>query len=76
MAEYRIRSYHPSDLTALYRVCLKTGNYGSDASSHYTDPDLLGHVYVAPYVIFEPEYCFVLLMDGVSHRIRAGNSGF
>ncbi len=57
---FKIRSYHPSDLTALYKICLLTGNSGKDATQLLNDPDLLGHFYVAPYVIFEPEICFVV----------------
>src|SRR5947208_16634148 len=62
---FTIRPYHPSDLVALYRVCLLTGDNGSDASQIYRDAELLGHIYVAPYVVLEPDLCFVLLHDGV-----------
>ena len=57
--KFKIRPYHPSDLTSLYRICLKTGDSGKDATELYTDPDLLGHIYAAPYAVFEPELCFV-----------------
>jgi len=73
-SEFKIRLYHPSDLTALYQVCLKTGNNGSDASSRYIDGDLLGHVYVAPYVTFEPGLCFVLLHHGKPSGYVLGTS--
>jgi ribosomal protein S18 acetylase RimI-like enzyme len=56
---FTIRNYHPSDLPALYRICLKTGDSGKDASDIYADPDLLGHIYAGPYVHFEPDLCFV-----------------
>jgi ribosomal protein S18 acetylase RimI-like enzyme len=39
------------DLPALYDVCLLTGDAGDDASGSYDDPDLLGSVYVGPYVM-------------------------
>jgi len=39
----RIRPYLPSDLDALYRICLLTGDDGQDASSLYKDPRLPGH---------------------------------
>lgn len=58
--EIGIRSYHPSDLLALCRICLLTGANGQDASGLYRDPDLLGLYYVAPYVALEPALCFVL----------------
>jgi ribosomal protein S18 acetylase RimI-like enzyme len=61
---FAIRPYHPSDLYAYYRVCLLTGDNGSDASALYQDPELLGHIYAAPYATFEPELCFTLTEDG------------
>src|SRR5262245_63083228 len=39
-----IRPYRPSDLDALYRICLLTGDDGQDATSLYNDPRLLGHL--------------------------------
>jgi ribosomal protein S18 acetylase RimI-like enzyme len=61
----QIRNYHPSDLTALYRICLKTGNSGKDASDLYKNPDLLGHFYAAPYAVLEPDLCFVVISEGI-----------
>lgn len=61
---FKIRPYHPTDLCALYRICLWTGDSGKDARNLYTDPDLLGHIFVAPYAVLEPELCFVLTQDG------------
>ncbi len=58
-----IRPYHPSDLSALYRICLQTGDSGKDASNQYKDPDLLGQYYAAPYAVLEPDLCFVLLCN-------------
>ncbi len=63
--DFKIRPYHPSDLTRLYHICLLTGNNGQDASPLYKDPDLLGHYYAAPYAVFEPELCFVLTQSGM-----------
>lgn len=60
---FAIRPYHPSDMPALYRICLRTGSHGKDASGLYRDPDLLGHYYAAPYAFFEPDLCFVLTCD-------------
>jgi ribosomal protein S18 acetylase RimI-like enzyme len=59
-----IRPYHPTDMTALYRICLKTGNSGKDATSLFKDPDLLGHIYAAPYAYYESELCFIATKDG------------
>ncbi len=55
----RIRPYRPADLGALYRICLLTGDNGKDASSLFHDPKLLGHVFAAPYGLFEPSLAFV-----------------
>ncbi len=55
----RIRSYQPGDLDELYRICLQTADNGQDATSLFRDPRLPGHVYAAPYAIFEPSLAFV-----------------
>jgi hypothetical protein len=55
----RIRPYRPSDLGALYRICLLTGDDGQDASPLYKDPRLPGHFFAAPYGLFEPALAFV-----------------
>jgi len=57
--ETRIRPYQPSDLDDLYRICLLTGRNGQDATSLHGDPRLLGHVYAAPYGLFEPSLAFM-----------------
>lgn len=59
-----IREYHPSDLPALYRICLLTGDNGGDASHLYRDGELLGHYYAGPYAVLEPDLCFVLTCGG------------
>lgn len=46
----RIEPADLHDLPGAYRTCLLTGDAGKDASSLYRDPDLLGHVYVGPYL--------------------------
>jgi ribosomal protein S18 acetylase RimI-like enzyme len=55
----RIRPYRPSDLDELYRICLLTGDAGQDATPLYQDPRLLGHIFAAPYGVFEPSLAFV-----------------
>ena len=42
-----------ADLPALYEVCLRTGDAGDDATGQFDDPDLLGSVYVGPYVVLD-----------------------
>ena len=63
MTSFNIRPFHSADLTALYRICLLTGDNGSDATHLYHDPDLIGHFFAAPYALLEPELCFVLTAD-------------
>jgi ribosomal protein S18 acetylase RimI-like enzyme len=54
-----VRGYRPEDLGDLYRICLQTGDSGSDATALYRDPDLLGHIFAAPYGVLEPALAFV-----------------
>jgi hypothetical protein len=63
MKAFDIRVFHPADMPMLYQICLETGASGSDATGSL-DRDILGHIYAAPYVIFEPELCFVLTLNG------------
>lgn len=61
--EFKIRPYHPTDITALYKICLLTANSGGDASKLFSDPDLVGHFFVAPYVQYEPDVAFIVTND-------------
>lgn len=47
----------------MYRVCLLTGDAGTDATPVYRDPDLLGHVYAAPYPVADPTLTWVVTDD-------------
>jgi ribosomal protein S18 acetylase RimI-like enzyme len=60
----RIRPYRPGDERALYEICLRTGDSGGDATALYRDPNLLGEVYVGPYVRLAPTLAFVAEDDG------------
>ncbi len=62
--DFAIRPYQPSDLPSLYRICLETVFGGAPVIAQYSDPDLLGHFYAAPYAVLEPDLCFVLTSDG------------
>ena len=53
----------PSDLPMLYKICLLTGDNGTDATGLLSD-EILGHYYAAPYTLFQPELCFTLLASG------------
>ncbi|MDP1626698.1 MULTISPECIES: GNAT family N-acetyltransferase [Alphaproteobacteria] len=55
-----IRPFQPSDLDALYAIALATGDAGQDASALYEDPQLVGHIYAAPYALLEPQCAFVV----------------
>ncbi|MCB9059478.1 MAG: GNAT family N-acetyltransferase [Calditrichae bacterium] len=63
--EFKIRNFHPSDLSSLYRICLLTADSGRDGSKLYKDADLVGQFYAAPYAILEPDLCFVATADEV-----------
>ncbi|MFC4554072.1 GNAT family N-acetyltransferase [Georgenia faecalis] len=52
--------YRPEDRAALYSICLRTGAGGDDASADHDDPDLLGHLWLGPYLELEPDLAFVL----------------
>ena len=55
-----IRQANPNDLEALYHISLKTGHLGEDATHLYSDPKMMGHIYSAPYLLFEPELALVV----------------
>jgi ribosomal protein S18 acetylase RimI-like enzyme len=46
----RIEAAGLHDLPGMYRTCLLAGDAGQDATDQYRDPDLLGHIYVGPYI--------------------------
>jgi len=48
------------DLPGAYRVCLLTGDSGKDATALARDPDLLGQIYVGPYIVGEPDLALVV----------------
>jgi ribosomal protein S18 acetylase RimI-like enzyme len=54
-----IRPYRTGDLDDVYRICLLTADAGQDGTSLYRDPRLPGHVFAAPYGLFEPSLAFV-----------------
>jgi len=64
VAEPVIRPAEFGDLDVLYSICLRTGAAGDDATALYADGDLLGHIYVGPYVLMESGFGFVLDVGG------------
>ena len=63
MPDFSIRSYKSADTSAVYEICLKTGNSAQDATHLFSDPLVLGHIYVGPYMEFEPQSVFILEDD-------------
>ena len=55
-----IRSYRPTDLGAVYDICVRTADGGADARGMYIDDRLMGDIFAAPYVTLEPEHAHVL----------------
>lgn len=54
-----VRAYRADDLDALYQICLVTGDAGRDASALHNDPQLIGHLYSAPYGVIEPDLVLI-----------------
>ena len=63
----KIRPATPADLDACYEISLATGFEGGDAAHLYADRRLMGHIYVAPYLLLAPALAFVVEdRDGVA----------
>ena len=61
-----------ADLPGAYRVCLLTGDAGRDATAIIANPDLLGHVFVGPYIVGSPDLARVVVdADGVAGYLLA-----
>lgn len=60
LGDFHLRPALPKDESALYEVCLKTGDGGQDATALYSDPQALGNIYVGPYLALEPGLAFAL----------------
>jgi len=60
MSDFNIQSYKPEDKSSLYNICLQTGDSGKDATTLFTDPLVLGHIYAGPYMKYEPQSVFVV----------------
>lgn len=59
----RIRPAQPSDQEACYHVCLKTSDSGDDGSHLFDDINVLGHIFVGPYLRYAPDLSWVLEDD-------------
>ena len=60
MSSVSIRPATLDDLADLYRVAIKTGDSGSDATGMFRNDDMIGEVYVGPYLTLASETCFAL----------------
>ncbi len=60
LGNFRLRPATLADEAAMYDVCLKTGNSGDDGTHLFEDPDVLGSIFVGPYLHQEPDLAFVL----------------
>ena len=55
-----IRAYRPTDLDAVYDICVRTADAGGDARGRNSSDRLVGDVFAAPYVVLEPEVARIL----------------
>jgi ribosomal protein S18 acetylase RimI-like enzyme len=60
VTEAPIRPFAPADTDACYDICLRTGDLGGGAAYLYSDPRILGEIYVGPYIERWPECAFVV----------------
>jgi ribosomal protein S18 acetylase RimI-like enzyme len=61
-----VRKFQEKDRSGLYHVCLATGDSGASALHLYNQKDMLGEIYVGPYLSFQPDLSLTLIQDGVS----------
>jgi ribosomal protein S18 acetylase RimI-like enzyme len=55
-----VRPYVAGDWSAVYDVCVRTGNDGEDATGKLEDVQLLPDIWAGPYMYLEPDLAFVL----------------
>lgn len=55
-----IRPATEADRPALYDICLRTADNGSDAGHLYSEPHLPGYIWAVPYQLFAPDFAFVV----------------
>jgi ribosomal protein S18 acetylase RimI-like enzyme len=64
-----IRKFRPEDNDALYEICLRTVDAGSDGTRLYPAyPELPGHLALGANLALEPEFAFVL-QDGTGDPV-------
>lgn len=55
-----IRPARLEDQARLYEICVLTGDSGKDATGIFQEPELLGDIWVGPYLHLSVEHCFVV----------------
>jgi ribosomal protein S18 acetylase RimI-like enzyme len=61
-----IRPATLADEARLYEICILTGDSGKDATGIFDQPDLLGDIWVGPYLHLSADHCYVVQSeDGV-----------
>jgi ribosomal protein S18 acetylase RimI-like enzyme len=55
----RVRPFEPGDRDDAYRICLRTADNGQDSTALFSDPEMPGHVWLGPYLTFEPSLASV-----------------
>ena len=55
-----IRAYRPTDLDAVYDICVRTADAGGDARGQNSSDRLVGDIFAAPYVVLEPSVARIL----------------
>ena len=61
-----VRKFEEEDRSGLYYVCLATGDSGASAIHLYNQKEMLGEIYVGPYLSFQPELSLTLIKDGIA----------
>lgn len=55
----RIRSVRQADAEAVHRICVATGDAGEHSRNILREPRLMAYVFADPYLLLQPELCFV-----------------
>lgn len=58
-----IRLASLEDERTLYDICVITGDSGKDATGIFNQPDLLGDIWVGPYLHLSADHCYVVQND-------------
>ncbi|SDQ74338.1 GNAT family N-acetyltransferase [Actinopolyspora saharensis] len=59
-----VRGLRPGDEVAVRRICVATGDAGEHARNILREPELMAHVFASPYLLLQPELCFLAESSG------------